>query len=119
MRRLLCTAIALTLVSSLAIPAGAHTKRFNTRITNAEPTPGNYRGQVFSGSHACVRKRGLKIWRDVPGSDDEFLNDFKADSDGRWEYHFLGTEYYVTARRVARGSGDHRHVCRADRSPTV
>ena len=119
MRRLLYTAIALTLVWSVAVPASGHNKRFNTRVTNSEPTPGNYQGKVFSGSKACVRKRGLKIWYDAPGPDDEFLNDFKADSEGRWEYHFLGTEYYVTARRVVRGSGDHRHVCRADRSPTV
>jgi hypothetical protein len=117
-RRPALLAIALGIAIAFAAPAEGHVERYKTKITIKEPTPGNYQGRVLSKRRSCVRRRPVSIWRDVPGPNDEKLQDFRADREGRWEFHFIGESYYVVAKRVVKGSGSHRHICKRDRSPT-
>jgi hypothetical protein len=119
LRRTLLFALVFGIAFSLSGGAQAHVKRFKTRVTNSAPEPFHYEGRVFSRLDACVRRRPLVMWRDEPGPDDTKIQAFQAKADGRWEFGFIGKEYYVVAKRVVKGSGAHRHICLKDRSPTV
>jgi hypothetical protein len=45
---------------------------------------------------------------------------FRSNRNGHWDYELLvGIDYYAVAKRVVKTPGDHRHVCKADRSPTT
>lgn len=111
-------AVAVAVLAA-GIPASAHDRSFKTRITISQPEPFAYQGRVFSKLDACVRRREIQMWRDQPGADEKVGVPFRADRRGRWSYGFFGKQYYVVAKRAVKRSGNHRHVCRADRSPTV
>jgi hypothetical protein len=115
MRRLGLAAIAAVgLVASAS--AHAHTQSYESTITIRERDGGTrYTGRVFSDRAACEKNRTVKLFR----SNGDFVGDTSTNERGRWSYVFVGQRYYVTAPRRVDGSGDHRHVCRHDRSPTT
>ena len=101
-------------------PATAHVKKYNSRVTIQHPSEPNWEGDVFSGSKACVRLRGVQLWVEGPGADDSLLGEFNADRRGHWSYGIIGDRYYARVKReVVRSRNGHRHICKADRSATV
>src|SRR5688572_4204495 len=112
-------AIALAVVG-LAVtgvgPATAHQKAFESRVTINHPSPPTYRGRVFSESPGCVASRTVRFFYYTG----EHIANIETDADGRWSFDFSGaTGYYAKVTREVRGGAGHRHVCRADRSPTI
>jgi hypothetical protein len=118
-RRLAYIAMLVALGAALAVPASAHEKRFNSRVTIEHPSEPSYEGDVFSRKDACVRYRMVQFWRDNEGAPDDLVNEVRSDADGHWSYSFLGDAYYARVRRVVKRPADHKHVCKGDRSPTV
>ena len=119
MRRVGLAVSALALCLALALPAGAHVARYKSRVTIEHPSAPNYEGDVHSKKRACVRYRMVQFWRDNESAPDDLVAEFPADQDGHWSYGFVGDAYYARVKRVVKRPGDHKHVCRGDRSPTV
>jgi hypothetical protein len=112
-------------VSTAAVAAGsliasgsslAHTEGFDSKVTIRERDGGTeYGGRVLSDRAACERNRAIKLYR----SNGEFVGNSTTDEEGRWSFHFVGQRYYARVSKRVDGSGGHRHICRADRSPTT
>ncbi len=120
MKRPLIAVVALALLSPLAVPAAAHEKTFKSRVTiENPPLTARYEGDVFSGSRTCVRRRVVQFWYDYEGAPDKLVSEIRSTRGGHWSYEFIGDAYYARVVRVVKRSGDHRHVCRGDRSPTI
>jgi hypothetical protein len=105
--------------AALAVPASAHNERFKSRVTIEHTDGPNYEGDVFSRKGACVRFRLVQFWLDNTGSPDFLVEEVRADRQGHWQFGFVGSAYYARVTRVVKKPGDHKHVCKADRSPTV
>jgi hypothetical protein len=115
-------AASVVLGMFVVLPASAHNKDFKTRVTIEVVKPNiEYEGDVISRSAACERRRLLRFRYDNPkGPDFTIGKPFRADRKGHWEFGVtVGENYYVAAERTVKRSGAHRHVCKADRSPTV
>jgi hypothetical protein len=120
MKSILGAALVAALAISLAIPASAHDKRFKTRVTIANPPlTARYEGDVISQKGSCVRYRTVEFWYDHEGMPDELVDTITATREGHWSYEFIGDAYYARVRRVVKKPGDHKHICKGDRSPTV
>ena len=118
--RALTVGAAIAVVGLAALPASAHDKAFKSRVTIEAVDQPNYRGQVFSGSPSCVRHRRVQFWYDGEGAEpDQLVATVKADEHGRWQFGFVGKAYYAKVKRVVKTPGNHHHVCKPDRSPTV
>ena len=74
-----------------------------------------YGGRVLSDRAACERDRRIELYR----SNGDFIGDSTTDDEGRWSYIFVGQHYHARATKRVDGSAGHRHICRADRSPTT
>jgi hypothetical protein len=92
-------------------------------VTIEEVKPNQkYEGEVKSRLQACERRRPMQMYYDAPsGSDPAVGQPFRSDRQGHWEQELLipGDQYYVIAARVVKRPGDHKHVCKSDRSPTT
>jgi hypothetical protein len=127
MRRRLIVAgafgLSVALCAALVVPAIAHKERFKTRVTIQEVKPNQkYEGEVKSRLQACERRRPMQMYYDDPaGSDIPVGDSFRSDRQGHWEQELLapGSQYYVIATRVVKRPGDHKHVCKSDRSRTT
>ena len=114
-RRLGLAALAVG-AAVLSASALAHTQGYDTKITIRERQEGvQYGGRVISDRRACERNRRVKFFR----ANGDFVNDTETDGQGRWNFAFVGERYYATAPKAVKGAGDHRHVCKFDRSPTT
>ena len=113
-------ALAAIALTALAVPAAAHDKAHKTRVTIEHPSEPNYEGDVISRSKACVRRREVEFWLDNPGSTaDQLVDTVEADRNGHWQFAFIGPQYYAKVSRIVKSPGQHHHVCKGDRSPTV
>lgn len=119
-------AIALGVSLLGAIAVSAHTKRWQTTVTIDSAVCTSIgcftSGSVESRKARCVRGRKVKVYRVGEAGP---VGQATANADGSWEAEFPqagpGTSYYAKVPRVRLGrrGGSHRHICRADRSPTV
>jgi hypothetical protein len=88
-------------------------------VTIEYPGAGTYEGDVISRSEACVRKRKVQFWFDNDGTPDDLITTVTANRQGHWRFQFVGEAYYARVLRVVKTPGDHRHVCKADQSPSI
>jgi hypothetical protein len=119
LRRLAYIALLVAVGAALAVPASAHNKRYKSRVTIEHPSDPNYEGDVHSRKGACVRYRMVQFWLDNEGSPDKLVEEVRADAEGHWQFGFVGAAYYARVSRVVKKPGDHKHICKGDRSPTV
>jgi len=111
-------AAALTMLAG-AGQAPAHDKTFKSRVTIEHPSAPVYEGDVFSGSHACVRRRTVQFWFDNTAGPDELIDASPANAEGHWRFKFIGSAYYAKVSRIVKTPRRHHHVCKGDRSPTI
>lgn len=115
-------------VATVALGAGlasAHTKKFNTEVT-INFTAGLYfdtfDGEVNSNTNACERNRQVKVKRVEPGKDPVFGTDI-SDAQGEWEvsngFAPPGDYYATVKKKVLKKTNNHKHICKADKSPTI
>jgi hypothetical protein len=98
-------------------PASAHDQAYDSKVTIHEPQPATYRGRVKSEKRGCVRNRLVKLYN---ASGDKYAGfSDETDDEGRWQITIFGAEYYAKVTREVKTPGNHRHVCRADTSPTA
>ena len=118
-RRFACWVCTAAVAAGSLIASGsslAHTQGFDSKVTIRERAGGTeYGGRVLSDRAACERDRRIKLYR----SNRDFIGDSTTDDEGRWSYVFVGQHYHARATKRVDGSAGHRHICRADRSPTT
>jgi hypothetical protein len=128
MRKIVVVATAV-LACALPAVAPAHTAKFETKVKIKDfviPEKqargdlfGSFFGRVRSGQDQCVKNRKVKVFHKQPG-DDQLEGQGTSDADGLWsapvKLSGAGT-FYAKARRRVVGSDQHRHVCKAARSP--
>jgi hypothetical protein len=114
--RALAVCAAVTVLAVAALPANAHDKSFDSRVTIKHPIEPRYQGRVFSESPRCVASRTVRFFY----STGEHIFNIETNSEGRWSFDFSGTTgYYAKVTREVRGGPGHRHICKGDRSPTI
>jgi hypothetical protein len=102
-----------------AAPSAAHDQGYDTKITIREVEGDvQYKGRVKSQRHACEAHRGIEFWHRQSGPD-ALIDEIESNAKGKWEFGFVGEEYYVIAVREVVGGTGHHHVCREDKSPTA
>jgi len=108
----------VTVAAALVAAAGssAHTESFDSTVTiRHEDGTAKYSGRVISDRDACKRNRTIRLHT----AKGDVIAETTTNGKGRWRYEFIGQRYYATVTKRVDGSGQHQHVCRADRSPTT
>lgn len=114
-------AVALIALAVGAAVAGAHTFRADSEVTiRYNEAKEQFQGRVLSDRDSCVRNREVVVIERKPGQNTTVGADQTNDV-GFWKVEKKNPKGEFVARvlRRARGSGDHLHVCRADRSETI
>ena len=118
--------VALGAVFALAALASAHVVKYPTKSLSVQYSssedPGFFSGKVEAGKRACRANRRVVVYSDVPGVDVEVGSD-RTSSDGSFKIIApgvaAGTYYAAADRKTLKLTVDHRHICRAVRSPST
>lgn len=120
-RALVTLAVVLgTLAIGVAV-AGAHIFRADSEVTiRHNDAKEQFQGRVLSDRRSCIRNREVVVVERKPGRNTVVGADQTNDV-GFWkvEKRNPNGRFFARVLRRARGSGDHLHVCRADRSETI
>lgn len=124
----------LVLMAGIALPAtvAGHTSKTNTELilatfedpeftlANGTDATDSFSGQVASGKASCEKGRTVKLFRS-PGNP-VLVGEDTSDADGNWavfsEDPGDGT-YFATVAKKRTGSGNHKHICKPDKSPNL
>jgi hypothetical protein len=118
--------VALGGALALAALASAHVVKYPTKSLSVQYSPGDdpafFSGKVEAKKRACRANRRVVVHSDVPGVDAEVGSD-RTSSDGSFKLVAPGVAagtYYADAdRKTLKLTVDHRHICRAVRSPSI
>jgi hypothetical protein len=127
-RRIAIVAALVPLVAAaLAVESAAHDVKYETiaeiqGVTTAPPF--TILGVVGSfDENQCTKKRKVTVWKENPGGVmDAPLGTTKSDGKGEWTL-VLGSpagagDFFATVKKkTLKRSSEHKHVCKADRSP--
>jgi hypothetical protein len=122
---------SLAVALGVAALASAHVVKYPTKslslgYTNSDDPAAEetdfFSGAVAAGKRACRANRQVVVLADVPGVDVELGSD-RTTASGDWKVFAEDVEaasYYASAdRKTLKLTVDHRHICRAVRSPSI
>jgi hypothetical protein len=115
---------ALGAALALTALASAHVVKYPTKSLSVQygPEDAFFSGKVEADKPACRANRKVVVYSDAPGVDIEVGSDRTA-SDGSFKLDApgvaAGTYYAASDRKTLKLTVDHRHVCRAVRSPSI
>ena len=118
--------VALGAVFALAGLAAAHVVKYPTRSLSVQYGSGGdptaFSGKVEADKPACRANRKVVVYSDAPGVDIE-VGSARTSSDGSYKLVapgvVAGTYYAAADRKTLKLTVDHRHICRAVRSPSI
>jgi hypothetical protein len=111
-----CLTAVITAGLIAVASSSAHTESYESKITiKHEEGTAKYSGRVISALGSCEKNRTVKLYT----SAGKEIAETTTSNKGRWKYEFVGQRYYARVLKRVDGSGQHEHVCRADRSPTT
>ena len=121
--------ILVALAAFMALSAGvasAHKVRHSSTVTinfDDDPYGDTFFGTVNSPKPACERNRTVRVKREAGATDPVFGSDI-TDEDGDYSVstgaQAAPGDYYAKAkRRVLKRNNNHKHICRAAKSPLI
>ena len=132
--RMMSLTVGLAALAAVVIPmpAFAHTSKTSSEITlptfedpeftidNGMDAPDSFSGQVDSAKSSCRKGRTVKLFRSA--QDPILVDDDETDNSGSWavfaEDPGDGT-YFAKVSKKQSGSGNHKHICKPDKSPNL
>ena len=121
---------ALALAASPACAIAMPKKAVKTRVVlevelldTVGPRPTlRFSGELSSPRHKCVKRRRVRVLRDVPGDEDALVGKARSNRDGTWAFTSSSapqtrSPYYAKAKRTKRRGG--RLRCRRGVSEPV
>ena len=121
--RLLCVAVigSVVLASMVGVATG-HVARWDSEIKITGYVDNtSFLGKVRSERKTCKRKRKVSVWKRNPGAMDAPVGTARTNRRGIWAVSAPGAEtgvYYAHVKKRVRKRAGHKHVCKADRSPS-
>jgi hypothetical protein len=121
-RSLGAAVVASLVLASIVGTASGHVARWESEIKitgYADNT--SFLGKVRSERNSCERKRLVSVWKRNPGAMDAPVGTARTNRKGIWAVSAPGADpgvYYAVVKKRVRRSSGHRHVCKADRSPS-
>jgi hypothetical protein len=115
-RRVMVAALAVGAMAVGATPASGHVVKNSASVTiDHEVSPETrFFGEITSKAKRCIKNRTVNVFQ---RSNDTLWASGTSDSEGNWSAPYPppapNDSYYAKVEKSKKGSGNHKHICKA------